>query len=306
MSEASASQISEASPSLGELRQSRLQHLLRAIKRRRIGAVGIVIMMTFAVVGLSAPYIAPHSPYEQDLSMRLAPPFWEPEGSLTHLLGTDPLGRDLLSRIIYGARVSLVAASATVLLASLIGVILGLIAGYFGGWWDEAIMRIVDTQLSFPFVLLAILLAAFLGPSLGNMVIALVIASWAVYARIARGSVLDVRDRDYVMAARAIGAGHGRILSRHILPNIAAPLLTIGSLEVGRVIIVEATLSFIGLGVQPRTPAWGSMLYQGREYISTAWWLTVIPGLVITLTVLGANLLGDWVRDTLDPRLREL
>lgn len=262
-------------------------------------------MIVFLIVGVLAPLIAPHSPFEQDIANRLVPPAWMATGTPDHLLGTDQLGRDLLSRIIYGARVSLIAASATVLLASLVGIFLGLIAGFFGGWWDEVIMRIVDTQLSFPFVLLAILLAAFLGPSLTNMVIALVIASWAVYARIARGSVLEVREREYVHAARAIGAGSRHILARHILPNITAPLLTIGSLEVGRVIIVEATLSFIGLGVQPRTPAWGSMLYQGREYMSTAWWLTVIPGAVITITVLGANLLGDWVRDTLDPRLQD-
>lgn len=262
-------------------------------------------MLTFLVVGILAPQLAPHSPFEQEIANRLAPPSWEAGGTPKHVLGTDQLGRDLLSRIIYGARVSLIAASATVLLASVFGVFLGLIAGYFGGWWDELIMRVVDTQLSFPFVLLAILLAAFLGPSLTNMVIALVIASWAVYARIARASVLDVRDREYVQAARVIGADSRRILFRHILPNIAAPLLTIGSLEVGRVIIVEATLSFIGLGVQPRTPAWGSMLYQGREYMSTAPWLTVVPGLVITITVLGANLLGDWVRETIDPRLRD-
>jgi peptide/nickel transport system permease protein len=282
-----------------------VRRLLRSIGRRRIGAVGIAIMLTFLVVGILAPQLAPHSPFEQEIANRLAPPSWEAGGTPKHVLGTDQLGRDLLSRIIYGARVSLIAASATVLLASVFGVFLGLIAGYFGGWWDELIMRVVDTQLSFPFVLLAILLAAFLGPSLTNMVIALVIASWAVYARIARASVLDVRDREYVQAARVIGADSRRILFRHILPNIAAPLLTIGSLEVGRVIIVEATLSFIGLGVQPRTPAWGSMLYQGREYMSTAPWLTVVPGLVITITVLGANLLGDWVRETIDPRLRD-
>jgi peptide/nickel transport system permease protein len=287
----------EAGPDLGRL--------WRAIGRRRVGALGISIMLVFVLVGFLAPLLAPHSPFEQDIANRLAPPFWLQDGTPVHLLGTDQLGRDLLSRVIYGARVSLIAASATVFLASVVGIFLGLIAGYFGGWWDELIMRIVDTQLSFPFVLLAILLAAFLGPSLTNMVIALVIASWAVYARIARASVLEVREREYVQAALAIGAGSGRILMRHILPNIAAPLLTIGSLEVGRVIIVEATLSFIGLGVQPRTPAWGSMLYQGREYMSTAWWLTVIPGLVITITVLGANLLGDWVRDTLDPRLQD-
>jgi peptide/nickel transport system permease protein len=266
--------------------------------------LGIALTGAFVFVALFAPVLAPRSPYLQNLPKRLMPPFWAPGGDIVHLLGTDQLGRDMLSRVIYGARVSLVVVSATVLVASLIGTALGLIAGFYGGLLDDLIMRTVDTQLAFPFVLLAILVAAFLGPSLRNMVIVLVIASWVTYARMARATVLDVRERDFIIAARLVGCNSLRIITRHILPNIITPVVIVGSLEVGHVLLAEATLSFIGLGVEPRTPAWGSMLYQGRVYISTAWWLCVFPGLAIALTVLGANLVGDWLLEALDPRLQ--
>jgi peptide/nickel transport system permease protein len=280
--------------------------LVRAARSRRSSLLGIALVALFVATGILAPIISPHSPYLQDLSRRLVPPAWLSGGSLESILGADQLGRDLLSRVIYGAQVSLAVSTATVLVAGTIGVIVGSIAGYFGGLWDDLIMRVVDMQLAFPFVLLAILVAAFLGPSLTNMVIVLVFASWVIYARMARGAALEIRERDFIAAARVTGCSSFRILTRHILPNIITPVLVVASLQVGQVILAEATLSFVGLGVEPRTPAWGSMLYQGREYLTSAWWLSVFPGLAITLAVLGANLVGDWLRDAFDPRLQLL
>ena len=252
--------------------------------------IGVVVLAAFA------PWISPYDPNEMNLRHRLRPPLTE-----GHLLGTDHLGRDLLSRLMYGARVSAVVGVSSVLLAGAIGTSLGAIAGYYGGLVDRILGRIVDVQLAFPFLVLAITIAAVLGPSLSNVVVTLAVSSWPVYARVVRAETLALRQKLFVEAAIASGAPGPSIIARHILPNLLPSLLVLASLELGRVIVAEASVSFLGYGVPPPSPAWGRMLEEGRPYMTTAWWLTVFPGLCIMLTTLAANLFGDWVRDRLDP-----
>ena len=262
---------------------------------------GGLIVCILIVVGVLSPWLAPYDPGKQALEAALKAPQWF-DGS--HFLGTDNLGRDILSRIIYGARVSLLVAFAVVLISGLVGVTLGAISGYFGGKIDFAIQKLVEVVWAFPALLLAITILAFLGQGLFNLILALVAQRWIQYCRVVRGQALSLRGRDFVTATRALGASNQRIIGRHILPNLIQISLVIGTFSMASAIISEASLSFLGLGVPPEIPTWGTMLADSRSYISTAWWLALFPGLCIFLTVLGINLLGDAIRDLLDPRLK--
>jgi peptide/nickel transport system permease protein len=277
--------------------------IARSLFKSKAALAGLFILLIVIASALLAPYLAPHDPIAQDINNRLKPPVWDPKGSREHLLGTDHLGRDILSRLVYGARISLIVGLSAVLISGTIGILIGLIAGYYGSWLDDIFMRLADIQLAFPFILLAIAVVAVLGPSLRNIIIVLGITGWVVYARVIRAEVLSVRELEFIEAIHALGGQNLRILFRHILPNVISPGIVIATLEVARMIILESALSFLGLGVQPPTPTWGGMLNDGRQYLYNAWWLATFPGLAIMLTVLGINLLGDWIRDTLDPRL---
>jgi peptide/nickel transport system permease protein len=276
-----------------------------ALLRSRSGLFGAVLVVVMICAALGAPFMDLPNPIRGDLRARLAPPTWSgPLSPGAHPLGTDQLGRDILSRIIYGSQITLTVAGSAVVLGGMIGVFLGIVAGTFGGIVDRVLMRLVDIQLAIPLMLLALLVVAALGPSLTNLIMVLAVTSWIRYARIIRGQVLALREREFVQSVRAIGASTMRIMIRHILPNVATPALVIATLELARVIIMDAALSFLGLGVQPPTASWGRMLAEGRVYISTSWWIVTFPGLAIVLSVLSINLLGDWLRDYFDPRLR--
>ena len=265
---------------------------------------GAVVVAVVVLVALLAPVLAPHSLTAFDLAHRLAPPIWDERGTWSHPLGTDTLGRDVLSRILYGARTSLGIAGIAVVLAALLGIVLGLVSGYAGSWADALIMRLAEVQLSFPYLLLAIAVMALLRPSLVNLVIVLVLRSWVVYARLIRVVTMSAREREFVVAARALGSRAARVLFRHIAPNVIGPSIIVSSFQLAELIIVESSLSFLGLGVQPPTPSWGGMVSEGRDYVGSAWWLSAFPGVAIAVTVLGANLFGDALRRSLDPRLR--
>jgi peptide/nickel transport system permease protein len=272
----------------------------------RLPIVPLGIIGTFVLMALLAPVLSPASPYEQSLRNRLKPPVWEERGSWAHPLGTDRLGRDMLARIVYGSRVSLAAGVLTVLLASAVGAAVGLVAGYYGGRVDAVLMRITDATMSFPVILLALILAVTVGPSFANVVVAIAVILWARYARVIRGEVLTLMELDFIAQARIAGAGAWRIITRHLAPNTLNTLVVLVTLQVGYVIIVEAALSFLGAGIPPPTPAWGSMIAEGRDFVTSAWWVSFLPGLAILLVVLAFNLIGDWLRDTLDPKLRQL
>ncbi len=278
----------------------------RAARRPSAAIAAGVVLVAVCLAAVTAPWIAPHDPREQVLERRLLPPAWSPGGNWTLPLGSDHLGRDILSRLIYGSRISLVVGISAVAISGLLGVAVGLVAGYYGGRLDSLLMRLVDIQLAFPFILLAITVVAVLGAGLRNVILVLGIAGWMVYARVVRGQVLALKEKEFVAAARALGAPNHVIIPRHLLPNVLTPVIIVATFAVATNIITEASLSFLGLGVEPRIPTWGSMLADGRAYIGRAWWLTTFPGLAILLTVLSINLLGDWLRDRLDPRLRNL
>ena len=294
-----------------------------AVMRRSLGAVRryplipITIMLVVLVLpAIFANWVAPHNPRIGSLSNRLVPPAWvdaqgegifaTPAGSWTHPLGTDKQGRDILTRIIYGARVSLMVAVISITLAGITGTILGRMAGYFGGNVDHLIMRLVDIALSIPAILLALVLAVALGPSFQTVIIVIVSIFWSRYARLVRGETLSLKHQDFVARARVAGASNTRIIARHIFPNLVNTIIVLATLEVGQVILLEATLSFLGAGLPRPTPAWGLMVASGRELIVTAWWVAAFPGLAIVLAVLSMNLFGDWLRDSLDPKLRNL
>ncbi len=261
--------------------------------------MGLLFASLAVVVALAAPWLAPHDPITSDFSAGLKPP-----GTPGHPLGTDQLGRDLLSRVLYGARVALFIGFCTVLLTAVVGGLLGLLAGFFGGWPGTVLMRIADVQLSFPFILLALTINAIVGLGLRNIIISLSAAGWVVYARVVRGEVLSVKQREYVQAAAALGMGRARVLFGHVLPNVAPSIIVVASLQFSQFIVAEASISFLGFGVQPPTPAWGSMLSESRDFLYVAWWLAAFPGAALALTALGINLVGDWLRDVLDPKLR--
>ena len=268
-----------------------------------VGAAGVLLLIIATAV--FAPFIAPYDPLTVDIRHRLSPPAWMEHGTAEHLLGTDQVGRDLLARMIYGGRVSLVVGVASVIISATIGVLLGLGAGYFGSNTDWTIMTVINVMLTFPFVLLALAVIAVLGPSLPNMIFVLGVAGWPIYARVVRAETLALREREFVTAGRALGMSHLRIIFRQIAPNLVSTIVVIATLQVAQVIILESFLSFLGLGVQPPTPAWGNMLGEGRLYMLNSWWIATFPGLAIFLTTLVINLMGNALRDWLDPHLKE-
>ncbi len=281
----------------------RTLHRRRRARPHVIARGALLVLAVVTVAAVAAPWAAPHSPLKQEIRQRLAPPAWLPGGSATHLLGTDQLGRDLLSRLVFGARISLLVAVLAVSLAGAVGTGLGLAAGFYGGWTDRVLSRLADIQLAFPLTLLVITLIAMLGPSLTNLVVALGAGGWAAYFRITRAQVMSLREAEYVLAARCLGVPDLLIAVRHVLPNAVAPLIVLASFSMAQVIILESALSFLGLGVQPPTPTWGGMLADSRDYLAIAWWLAAFPGAALMLTVLAINVVGDWLRDALDPRL---
>jgi peptide/nickel transport system permease protein len=269
----------------------------RRLPLNRSGAFGLMLVALVAITAVLASVIAPYGPVEADLTRSLQAP------SREHWMGTDQLGRDLFTRILYGARVSLAIGLVTVGVSGVIGLIVGLAAGYLGGVTDAVLMRIVDVWLAFPFILLALIVNAILGIGLQNIILTLIITGWVVYARLVRGEVLALKTQEYVEAARALGVHEWRVIGRHLLPNLWTPVIVLSSLQVAQFIVAEAAISFLGFGVQPPMASWGNMLNEGRTYIYNAWWMTTFPGLALVVTALGVNLVGDWLRDTLDPRL---
>jgi ABC-type dipeptide/oligopeptide/nickel transport system permease subunit len=277
--------------------------VLAKLLRRPVAIVSLGVILTFFIAALLPNQFLPHDPTRQSLRSRFQPPVWMEGGSWRHVLGTDNLGRDLLSRAIRGARVSLLTTTLSVALGAMVGVLLGLSAGYFGGWIDEVLSRLMDVQLAFPLMLLMIAIVGVLGASLTVLVAALALASWPRYARLIRGSALALRDREFVEASRALGATQLGTLFRHVAPNALSPVIVFTTFELSRILLIESALSFLGLGVPPPTPSWGSIIADGRAYLLDAWWISAIPGLLITLLVLAFNFLGDALRDALDPRV---
>jgi peptide/nickel transport system permease protein len=272
--------------------------------RHRNAMVGVALLASIGLGTLLAPFLGLADPATGTLSLRLKPPAWQAGGSIEHLLGTDPLGRDVLSRVLYGGRISLFVGLSTTVISTLVGIAAGLFAGYYGGWRDDLMMRIAEIQLSFPFLALAVAVVAVLGTDLKNVILVLGLAGWVLFARVVRAEALTVRRMEYVEAARAVGQRDVWIILRHVLPNVAASVIVLATFTFAYMIIVESSLSFLGLGVPPPTPTWGGMLSDSREYIQLAWWPVTFPGLALMMTSLGINLLGDWLRDVLDPRLK--
>jgi peptide/nickel transport system permease protein len=273
---------------------------------RRAPWIPIGIISIMACMALFAPLLAPYSPIDQALRDRLIPPFWLDGGSVSHILGTDAFGRDVLSRLIYGARVSLLVASLALTAGGGVGLAIGIVAGYIGGTLDNLLMRLVDAAFTFPAILFALLLAVTMGQGIGTLVIAISLLLWASFARVIRGEVLTLRQRDFVALARVRGCSSLRIMLTHILPNVLNTFMVLVTLNIGVVIIAEASISFLGDGIPPPTPTWGLMISEGRGRIADAWWVSIIPGFAITLLVLSVNQFGDWLRDRMDPRLRQL
>lgn len=265
------------------------------------GIAGLVIILILTIVAIFAPILAPYDPTVGKLDDRLMPPCWQEGGSTAHILGTDLLGRDIFSRIIWGARTSLSVALAGILIGGSIGVILGITSGYLGGWVDIIIMRTVDVALSFPVILLALVLAVILGPSFFNVILIISLVVWAPFARMSRGDTLKVKEMDFVALAKVDACSKASIIMRHILPNVASSVIVLATLEVGTLVLFEASLSFLGVGIPPPTPAWGAMISEGRSYIVSAWWLSVAPGIAILFTVLSFSLVGDAITELLNP-----
>jgi peptide/nickel transport system permease protein len=292
---------------MSDRRQSVKERVVGPIRRLRIIPVlPVLILITLCLLGLLAPLIAPYSPIQGNLADKLLPPGWMFGGAWAHPLGTDLLGRDILSRLIYGARTSLMVAGIAVVFAGTVGTMLGLISGYFGGVTDVLLMRLTDVALSLPLILVAIILVAALGTSFSNVILVIVLLLWPRYARQIRGETLSIKERDFVALARIANCSHTRIIWRHIFPNVVPTLLVLVTLQAGYIVLLESTLSFLGAGIPPSTPAWGLMIAEGRTIIDSAWWVALWPGLAILLLVLSGNLLGDWLRDRLDPTLKQV
>ena len=288
---------------IGTSSRVRLPRWLRRLSKNYAVVPALVFLAALVLVAIFAPYLAPHDADQGAIAKRLLPPVWQEGGSTEHLLGTDALGRDILSRLLLGARVSLVVGLFGTLFGAVFGVTVGLLAGYRGGWIDDALMRLADVQLAFPFILLAIALLVVLGAGIVNLVVVLGLSAWVTFARVTRGQVMALRDLEFVEALHALGASDARILVRTILPNVSSALIVVASFAFAEMILAEAALSFLGLGVPPSVPSWGGMVAEGRDYIIFAWWVITLPGWVIAATVLAVNVVGDWVRDVLDTRL---
>ena len=296
----------EIAPVKGSNFNRELRRAGRSMVAAKWPLVALAILLVVLLTALLAPWIAPLDPNRQNIMLRLAEPMADGPNGATFVMGSDALGRDVFSRLIYGAQVSLLVGICAIAVGGTIGTVAGLVSGYFGGWIDDVIMRLGDIQLAFPFILLAIMFLVVLGPGLLNLILVLGIGQWVTYARIVRAQTLSLREKEFVEAARALGDSTASIIFRTILPNIVAPLTVIASFNVASVILAEAALSFLGLGVPADTPTWGSMLAQSRDQlIANKWWLAIFPGLAIVVTVLSFNIIGDWLRDFLDPRLKE-
>ena len=287
---------------ISQKKSSTLKRWSKLLFRSKTGTVGFFIVLFVFLVAIFAPVLAPHDPAAINAGNMLKPPFWMEGGSTVYLVGTDNLGRDILSRIIYGSQVSLLVGVTSVVVAGIIGVTIGLIAGYYGGFIDNLLMRVVDSFLAIPTILFALVILTIFGPSIVTLIFVLGATNWVNYARLVRGEVLSIKERDYVRAAHSIGVKNHKIILRHLLPNVASTFIVISTLSVATTIILEASLSFLGLGIQPPDVSWGSILSDGRDYLATSWWLATFPGIAITITVLGIIFLGDWLRDILDPR----
>lgn len=285
-------------------KQSKVKRVIRFVKKNPSGILGLILVITVVFCALFAPWITPMNPTEANLGDRLAPPSWvDDTGQSEFLLGADQLGRDLLSRIIHGSTISLQVGIFGALLAMVIGTILGLLAGYFGKWMDDFIMRAADVQLAFPFILFAIIIMSVLGTGIWKIIIILGLTYWVGFARLIRSQVISLTELEYIQAAKAVGGTNFRIIRKHILPNVASSIMVLGTLYIAEFILLEASLTFLGLGVDPTIPSWGGMLSDSRNYIESAWWTATFPGFAIMFTVLGFNLLGDWLRDKYDPNL---
>lgn len=270
----------------------------------RTAKFGLVVVTIWILVAIFAPLIAPYGMNDIDVAQRLAPPCWMENGSMEHIFGTDQLGRDVLTRLIYGSRISLIVGIVAGVVGLLIGVILGLLGGYFGGWVDVIISRMIDVMLAFPFIFLALLLVAALGASLTNVILVLGITGWVPYARTVRAQVLSVKEKEFVKAANSIGCSDWRIIFKQILPSVIDSAIILGTMDIGTIILSEASLTFLGLGIPPNIATWGNMIANGNDYIFSAGWLTMIPGIALLLGCISVNFVGDWLRDIRDPRLR--
>jgi peptide/nickel transport system permease protein len=293
-----------AAEALPPARKRRASHLITSLRGARLAPVGLIILLLLVICAVFAAQFSPYDPNLVQVVNRLKPPFWQEGGSMAHPLGTDSVGHDVLSRLIYGGRISILVGVTSVLVSGIFGTILGLVAGYWRGWPDSLIMRLADIQLAFPFILLAIAVLAVLGPGINNMVLVLGVYGWVTYARVVRAQALAWREKEFVEAARCMGSSNARIMFRHILPNVLGSLIVIASFAMATNVIAEASLSFLGLGAPPNVPSWGAMLANARDYLQDAWWLATFPGLALMITILAINVVGDWLRDYLDPRLR--
>jgi peptide/nickel transport system permease protein len=295
----------EQSHALGQS-PSDLRLAIRALLRRPPALFGLLCCTVVILWAFMPALFSPMDPLEQNLDRYLKAPGYVDALGKTYWLGTDQQGRDVLSRVIWGSRISLIVGITTVVLSGLIGVFLGILGGYRGGWIDAVISRIIDTLFAVPFILLAMSLVAILGPSLQNVIVAIALRTWIIYARVVRGETLSLREQEFIAGAKAMGCGTTRILLLYLVPNVMSSIIVVATLNLGRMIIIESSLSFLGVGIPPPTPTWGGMLAEGRVFLDTAWWIAFFPGVVLLLTVLGTNLLGDWLRDILDPRLKRL
>ncbi|PKR77865.1 peptide ABC transporter permease [Halalkalibacillus sediminis] len=287
-----------------ERRPSNAARWVKLLLKSKTGMVGLTIVTLVVLMSIFADFLAPYDHSQTHISNRLLPPFWMEGGTTEFLLGTDNLGRDILSRIIIGSRVSLLVGICSVIVAGTIGLCLGLLSGYYGKALDQIIMRLVDSFLAIPNILFMLIILAVIGPSLTSIIIVLGVTTWVVYARMVRGETLSIKERDYLKSARAIGANDFRIITKYILPNVISSFIVIATLNVATTIILESSLSFLGLGIQSPDVSWGLMLSDGREYLATSWWVATFPGIAITVTVLGIIFLGDWLRDVLDPKTK--
>ncbi|RKJ62697.1 ABC transporter permease [Butyricicoccus sp. 1XD8-22] len=276
--------------------------LFKSLLKSKTGFVGLLIVLLVVFVAIFAPFLAPYDPAQINPTKMLKPPIWLEGSDPNHLLGTDNLGRDILSRIIYGSQVSLLVGISAVVLAGIIGIIVGLVSGFYGRWVDMILMRLVDSFLAIPNVLFALVFLAIFDSSVSTLIVVIGITNWVAYARVVRGETLSIKEREFVKAARTIGVKNYIIIIRHILPNVMSSFIVISTLSIASTILLEASLSFLGLGIQPPVVSWGGILSDGRDYLATSWWLATLPGVAITITVLGIIFLGDWLRDVLDPR----